>query len=51
MHRPLRLASAEHATLTLAAAYEGAVTKTSKQKCALTCPAAPAQLAAEGVAR
>jgi hypothetical protein len=27
MHRPLRLASAEPATVTVAAAYEGTVTK------------------------
>jgi hypothetical protein len=51
MHRPLRPLAAQPATLTSAAAYEGAVTKTSKQNRALTCPAAPAALAAEGVAR
>lgn len=39
MHRPLRPASAEHATVTLAAAYEGAVMMTAKcLNPALTCP-------------
>lgn len=36
-HRPLRLASAEPATVTLAAAYEGAVTKTSELNRAVSC--------------
>lgn len=39
MHRPpLRTASAEPATVTVAAAYEGAVTMTTKLDRALTCP-------------
>ncbi len=38
MHRPLRPLAAQPATLTSAAAYEGAVTKTSKLNRALTCP-------------
>jgi hypothetical protein len=38
MHRPLRHFAAQPATLTSTAAYEGAVTMTSKQKRALTCP-------------
>jgi hypothetical protein len=42
MHHPLpyfpRPASAEHATLTVAAAYEGAVMTTDCSKTRLTCP-------------
>jgi hypothetical protein len=38
MHRPLRYLAAQPATLTSAAAYEGAVTKTSEQNRALNCP-------------
>lgn len=38
MHRPLRPASAEHATVTLAAAYEGAVMTTDCFEARLTCP-------------
>jgi hypothetical protein len=37
-HRPLRLASAEPATVTVAAAYEGAVMTSELSNCALTCP-------------
>lgn len=37
-HRPLRLASAEPATVTLAAAYEGAVMTTACFEARLTCP-------------
>lgn len=37
MHRPLRIASAEHATLMVAAAYEGAVTTDYPQNPAVTC--------------
>lgn len=37
MHRPLRPASAEPATVTVAAAYEGAVTTTSKLNRAVSC--------------
>lgn len=37
MHHPLRLASAEPATLTSAAAYEGAVTRFSQFNRALSC--------------
>jgi hypothetical protein len=36
-HGPLRLASAEPATVTLATAYEGAVTKTSELNRAVSC--------------
>lgn len=38
MHRPLRPASAEPATVTVAAAYEGAVMTTNFSKTSLTCP-------------
>lgn len=37
MHRPLRPASAKPATVTVAAAYEGAVTKTSELNRAVSC--------------
>lgn len=37
-HRPLRLASAEPATVTVATAYEGAVMTTKCLNPALTCP-------------
>lgn len=37
-HRPLRLASAEPATVTVATAYEGAVMTTDCHKARLTCP-------------
>lgn len=36
-HRPLWLASAEPATVTLATAYEGAVTKTSELNRTVSC--------------
>ena len=36
-HRPFRIASAEHATLMVAAAYEGAVTTDYTRNPAVTC--------------
>ncbi|MEU5163375.1 hypothetical protein AB0G74_27715 [Streptomyces sp. NPDC020875] len=52
MHRPLRLASAEPATVTVPAAYEGAVPKTSEQNRALTCNyKAPSALTVVAVSR
>jgi hypothetical protein len=36
-HRPIRLASAEPATVTVSAAYEGAVTKTSELNRVVSC--------------
>lgn len=38
MHRPLRTASAEPATVTVPAAYEGAVTTNYALNRAVTCP-------------
>ncbi|AWZ07709.1 hypothetical protein DRB96_10285 [Streptomyces sp. ICC1] len=46
MHRPLRPASAEPATLTVAAAYEGAVTMKYTLNRALTCSGGPVRFGA-----